>query len=369
MASIAYGVSGEGSGHAFRSREVIRDLISRGHRVHVFTYGRALQILSVEFACTEIAGFHLSYKKNAVQVIATLRKNLVDNPAMIEGLKELLPEKLRSGVDKNLRLGTRNVETIVRQCELFHPEVFVTDFEPFTGMAAARLGKNVISVDNINWLAFSQTQPPLRYRHHWYTARAIIKLFSLGTRFYFVLTFSPVYRKEKNVIFVPPIVRPQFLRAKSEMGEHVVVYDSFIDRRLPAVLRGVKSEFRIYGHNRNFDEGNLHFRKFSEDIFLNDLRTCRAVIGTGGFTLMSECLVLGKPYFALPARGQYEQIDNALQFADLGYGQMANKASVEDIENFLSSRDEILEHLASFHHPGNEETYLLIDEAVRRYCI
>ena len=39
MARIVYGVSGEGSGHSSRAREMIPHLERAGHRVRVVTYG------------------------------------------------------------------------------------------------------------------------------------------------------------------------------------------------------------------------------------------------------------------------------------------------------------------------------------------
>jgi UDP:flavonoid glycosyltransferase YjiC (YdhE family) len=39
--------------------------------------------------------------------------------------------------------------------------------------------------------------------------------------------------------------------------------------------------------------------------YLEELKACKAIIATAGFTLMSEALYLKKPYLALPLKGQF----------------------------------------------------------------
>ncbi len=47
-------------------------------------------------------------------------------------------------------------------------------------------------------------------------------------------------------------------------------------------------------------EGNLIFKKTSEDDFLADLAACRYVIANGGHSLISEALYLGSRFSACP---------------------------------------------------------------------
>jgi len=69
---------------------------------------------------------------------------------------------------------------------------------------------------------------------------------------------------------------------------------------------------QIYGMRRNIKEeqveGNLRFRPFSEEVFVEDLSTARAVIASAGFTLMGECVFLHKPMLAIPIAGQFEKL-------------------------------------------------------------
>src|SRR5207253_10346711 len=97
---------------------------------------------------------------------------------------------------------------------------------------------------------------------------------------------------------------------------------------------------RVYGMRRDLKapevEGNLTFMPFSEAGFIDDLRTARAVIAGGGYTLMSEAVYLHKPLLSLPVEGQFEQVLNALYLEKLGYGQHAQALDSETLERFLA---------------------------------
>ena len=76
MANILYGVSGEGSGHSSRSKEII-SYLQKKHKVHVITYGKAYDYLSKYVNATKIYGLHLSYKDNRVEYVETVKNNII----------------------------------------------------------------------------------------------------------------------------------------------------------------------------------------------------------------------------------------------------------------------------------------------------
>ncbi len=49
MAKIVYGVSGEGSGHSSRPREMAKHLVEKGHEVKIVSYDHILVYLSFGF--------------------------------------------------------------------------------------------------------------------------------------------------------------------------------------------------------------------------------------------------------------------------------------------------------------------------------
>ncbi|OGL87374.1 hypothetical protein A3I40_02085 [Candidatus Uhrbacteria bacterium RIFCSPLOWO2_02_FULL_48_12] len=338
---IIYGVSGEGSGHAIRSREVIRHLVKHGHEVQVVTYGRGKDLLGSEFPVTEVFGLHFNYQHNAVRYLPTIWRNLISAPKAVDSLK-LMADLFQS----------------------FCPAVVCTDFEPLTSLTAMRFGVPVVAIGNIHHVLFRRAKVPWRYRHDWLVARAVIRLIVPRADHYVVTTLADEPVKKSYVHIVPPIVRPSILSAKPSVGGCILVYDSFKNEKLPAILRKTKQSYHIYGHGQGGPDGNLDFRAFGEQEFLDDLLNCRAIIGTGGFTLISESLVLKKPYLAIPIAGQFEQIDNALELERLGYGKMLRLAQANGVAEFLNNLDVFEERLETYRHPGNDRAMALIESLV-----
>ena len=76
MAKIVYGVSGEGSGHSSRAREIINHLEQLGHTVKVVSYDRGYRNLKNDFDVFETEGLHIASSDNRVSKVKTfyLRK-------------------------------------------------------------------------------------------------------------------------------------------------------------------------------------------------------------------------------------------------------------------------------------------------------
>ena len=85
MANILYGVNGEGSGHASRSREILSHLEGQGHSIHVVSFDRGLKNLA-DFSVTEIFGLGLAYSHNRERYRKTVFKNLLAIRGAANGL-------------------------------------------------------------------------------------------------------------------------------------------------------------------------------------------------------------------------------------------------------------------------------------------
>ena len=87
--------------------------------------------------------------------------------------------------------------------------------------------------------------------------------------------------------------------------------------------------------------------------FLNDLASCKAVMATAGFTLMTESFYLRKPYLALPMRGQFEQEINGFLLARLKYGANLRRPTSEAIGHFLYRTPDFAENLKTYEAQDN----------------
>jgi uncharacterized protein (TIGR00661 family) len=114
----------------------------------------------------------------------------------------------------------------------------------------------------------------------------------------------------------------------------------------------------VYGLRRDLKEDlveqNLTYRPFSESTFIDDLRTCRAVIAGGGYTLMSEAVYLHKLMLSTPLEGQFEQTLNALYLEKLEYGMHAPRLTAEKVAEFLGLLPRLEESLQSYRQDGNQ---------------
>lgn len=351
---ILYGVVGEGMGHAIRSRAVVDHLISEGHDVHIVASQRAVDFLRKYFdpeAVSRIHGLHIVTEANRVRRGKTLWSNVLDGTAS-------LPGQIRAYFDL---------------IEVFEPQVVISDFESWTYYFARAHRLPVFSIDNMQIIHRCELPEEVigRYRAEFEVTKAFIRGKLPRADHYFISTFfRPPTRKDKTTL-VPPILRDEVLAAKSETGEHLLVYQTAEGNQdLVNALNASGLQCRIYGMRRDLEaeqvEGQLRYRPFSEAGFIEDLRTSRGVVTGGGFTLMSECVYLHKPTLSVPIERHFEQILNGRYLHHEGYGRFAEKIDGTVLGEFLEAVDECATNLAGVTQDGNHELFATLNEHLDR---
>jgi uncharacterized protein (TIGR00661 family) len=188
-----------------------------------------------------------------------------------------------------------------------------------------------------------------------------------GANHYLVSSFffPPVRRKRTTL--VPPILRPEVITAKREPGNHVLVYlRAAASKDILTLLKKLPYDFRIYGLSEGQSEGNVTLCPFSEAGFLDDLRTARAVVAGGGFTLMSEAVSLHVPILSIPIEHQFEQELNARYLEGLGYGAWAKSLTPTVVEDFLNQTDSFAQALENYERHDNTMVFSCVDELIER---
>ncbi len=351
---ILYGVVGEGMGHATRSAVVLEHLASSGHEVKVVVSGKAHQFLKERFsgrenvALEEIHGLTLRYLGNRLDRARSLFWNLKNAP---------------KGVQKNVEVYRKVAE------ESFRPQMVVSDFESWAALYALRHRIPVVSIDNIQAVNRLKHGKSIRKGKgfDFRLARLAVKM-KVPRAYHYLITsfFFPRVRKEYTTL-VPPILRKEVLEAAREPGKHVVVYQRVIpEKDLVPMLRKLPYDFRLYGASKEEDLGNVRLRAFSGAGFLEDLRTARAVISGGGFSLMSEAVSLRVPMLAIPIEKQYEQELNARYLEEQGYGSWSRKIGAGVIGEFLERTSEFDKCLSSYKRRDNRILLSCLDELIAR---
>jgi uncharacterized protein (TIGR00661 family) len=353
---ILYGVVGEGMGHATRSKVVCEHLATRGHQVKIVVSGRAHAFLAKSFPdVVEIRGLTIRYVDNRLDRDGTLARNVLAAPAMLAA----------------------NVGAYFDKVARFKPDAVISDFDSFAYLFAKRHGVPVLSIDNQQVISrcklgkFAKQGVKVDYQ----MTKAFVRAKLPACNHYVVTTFFfPTIRKryEDDTTLVPPIVRPSILEARKRArpGEHVVVYQtSTSDTKLLGELERVRgAKFIVYGLRRNARQGNCVLKEFSEDGFVEDLATARAVVSNGGLSLIGEAVVLGKPVFSVPVHNQYEQILNARYLEELGYGLAAERVEADVLRLFLSEAPKYAAHVARHRQDGNKELFQVVDHLLERFA-
>jgi len=335
-----------------RSR-VILDELTKRHEVQVVVSGRAYDYLkaraSEQLAVKKIWGYSVVYEDNEVSAFKTVLQN-------VKGAVTGWPANVRAYFDV---------------AEKFQPDVVISDFESWSYLFAKNHGLPVLSVDNMQIIDRCAHAPEILegLGADFPLTKAIVKAKVAGAFHYYITTFfHPPVHKERTSLH-PPILRPEILAARSEPGDHLLVYQtSTSNAALPEILAGSGVECRIYGLRRDLAqdvrEGNLLYRPFSEAGFIDDLRTARGVVASAGFTLMGEAVYLHKPMLAVPIGKQLEQVLNARYLQAQGYGLAADEITSQKLGDFLERLPDLDRNLAGYAQDGNRDLLSALEQGL-----
>ncbi|KAA9340841.1 MJ1255/VC2487 family glycosyltransferase [Adhaeribacter soli] len=342
---ILYGVPGEGLGHATRSQVIIRHLLQQNHQVQVVSSSRAFELLNHSFpGCVhEIKGFHLAYNNAAVSKLKTFTNNL-----------KSAPENLRVNFNKYRKIQ-----------EEFEPELVISDFESFSYFYAKYHKLPIISIDNMQIMSRGRLdiKIPEEQKKNFQIGKNIVRAKVPRCQHYLITSFFPAFLAKDRTTVVPPIMREAILKAQPSNGPHVLVYQSSTSQKnLISTLQELPLEtFRVYGFNKSETHGNVQLKAFSEQGFIDDLASAKAVLTNGGFSLISEAIYLHKPICSIPLENQFEQFMNAAYLQKLGYGRHFDTITPDNLRAFLYDVNNYKLNLQGYHQNGNLELFRALD--------
>ncbi len=342
---ILYGVCGEGFGHSSRAKEIIHYLQGRGHSVKVVTYGQAYPILKEEeFDVFKVEGLHIAFRGESVQILETVKQNLLK---MVQNLRYVRPLR--------------------KMMEEFQPDFCISDMEVLVPILSFWYHLPLISIDNQHRLTNLKLDVPSRYWKEYVLAKLVVHGIVGKADWYIVTSFAQTQIIKKHTLLVPPILRKEILDLKKEVkqSDKILVYLTKPREEVLEVLRKCDEAFVVYGFGKRKRERGIIYKEAGEG-FLQDLKKCKAIVATAGFTLMSEALFLQKPYFALPLKGQFEQVLNALFLKQAGYGVYVDdlKELEGQLRNFLASLPRYRKKLQQY-HPNHHKIFKALDYVVQ----
>lgn len=188
---------------------------------------------------------------------------------------------------------------------------------------------------------------------------------------YVILNFFRTQVINKVGILSPPVVREIVMQFQPSCGDHILMYstDSSPQQHNKIVQAARQSDqfrFIVYGFNKDEESNNYIFKKTSTENFLTDLATCRAVVATAGFSLLSECLYFKKPMLLMPVHDQYEQIMNSLYIEKMNLGRRTKAIDGETINSFVRDIDTLSSDSEIVEWPDNERFFSVLDQTLNR---
>jgi uncharacterized protein (TIGR00661 family) len=347
---ILYGVFGYGRGHATRALSLLPDL-RRKHDVLILAGGDAYDAIAPSHPVVRISTLRYEYGTDGKR-----------------SLSKTFGENLRHVADVAFRgAGFRAVASLARD---FRPDVAICDAEPWTHATAARLGVPRISFDHFGILAYCP--PPMPWTDRARSLRDVSAYRALmGTPDRVIVSsFYDGGARDPRVRFVGPLLRPEVLRRRATAGEHLLVYLNHgahqLTPRVEEALRTIRLPVIVYGTPRRGVDGNLSFRAPSNEPFLDDLASCRAVFSTAGNQLVGEAIWLGKPMLVMPEH-TVEQRLNAAAVERLGIGRQVRHTTVAApvIESFLAAEETFRASMRSAVRDGRAESLGAIEAFAR----
>jgi uncharacterized protein (TIGR00661 family) len=291
---IAFACTGEGFGHVART-VALTSVLKHRYEVEIFCprhlHGFVKRHVS-DVPVHSIPYFAFAKRNDRIHYVRTVKRNL--------------------SLIVNFR---RRIHQTMRQLRRVAPDAVVSDYDPFCSYAGRSLG---IPVLQINHPSVVLRQPTLQPHGLIYMA---------GARFlmavYDRLLVCSFYRGE-----VGPIIRREILEAEVSQGDYFVLYLK------PSYRRIVTKKLRRMGIR------NYQVFPDPEKNFVKALAGCRACISSAGHQFMTEAMVLGKPLFVIPQKGQYEQQLNAKMLRRSGRGTWSPMRYVErNLRRFIRELD------------------------------
>ena len=345
MARIVYGVSGDGAGHSSRAKIVAKYLIDQGHEILIASYDRGYINLRDYFDVIEISGLSIVTKNNKVDKSKTFTKNFQN-----------LPE-------------TRKRMNYLRKAAFkeFKPDCVITDFEPQTAYLANHYNIPLVTLDNQHCLRYIEYKCPRRLKANALLAQNVIKAMVPKPDYSIITTFYEGKLTNNRSFLTAPLIRDEILDLQPTDGDYIIVYFTKGFKSLNKMLQEFPREkFILYGFQNGSEEykkeANVEYKPFDNEQFLEDLASCKAIIGTAGFTLITEGFYLGKPYLATPMAGQFEQEYNGYMLEQCGFGKNMLKLNKNLISAFLYEIPDYKANLKNYNHIGNSEVFNKLDE-------
>lgn len=398
--NIIYGICGIGNGHTYRQEPLIERLLAQGHRLCIFAYGNSLAFYQKKYAnhpqvqCFQVAvSFipgntekQLGLDFEMAQHIHHDGEHLYLN---VDKNKDNKDNAIPDYLDINLKAMAE------AQNWLGKPDLCISDYEPISAQYAYAYSAPVITFDQQSkYLSESHNFPgELNGISHLDEVMRLNMFFPKAHK-RIACSFFNLKHQRDDLLLIAPALSKKFINTPSE-DKHYVLYLSsqngysqsladiltlFHQRQhtgndekinnssqeyfhvfLPDYILGQLDDIEarindtqtheqqmihspinydnLHNHLPLCQHGNVFFYSHGSTAFTDLLRYCHGVISTAGHTLLSECMAMNIPVYALPIN-VYEQQLNAWMIHEHGFGLMENSITQSGLAQFIANSEQ-----------------------------
>lgn len=339
MKKILYGICGIGNGHMFRQIPILTQLLSDGHKVIAFGYGRSLDGL-------------LSLQKK----YRTLSVAPVDIPYVVGTPGGLDFKKSAQLVQPGAQ--ALNFEAMnYANDHLGKPDLVISDYEPTVAQYAYAFDAPLVTIDQQSKYLF-QTSPNTLSGTGYTDEIMRLRLFFPKAQYRIACSFFDIERSSNysELEIVPAPIRLEIQHIKNIRSPKNLIGVYFSEQQISSQPLDEISDLFASHQGISFQvylpksmplpqsADNTSYYHHGDPTFMDCLQFCSGLITTAGHSLLSEAMYLHIPVLALPIL-IYEQQMNARVVADGGFGCTSPQITQEILASFIKSLSDFKENI------------------------
>ena len=280
---ILYAIQGTGNGHLSRALEIIPILQQQGE-VDILISGNQSQV--------ELP-FEVNYRFHGLSFVAS-------KSGGISFFKTLMNIKLFRLINE------------IRKLKVERYNLVISDFEPISAWACAIRNVKCVQLSHQAAVMLKESpKPDIKYHFGNY----VLNHYCPST-----VKYGFHFEKYAEAIF-SPVIRKQVRELEaSDQGHYVVYLPAYHDEVLYQFLWNFSARWVVFSKytSTKYTKDNVTFLPVDNEVFLNELASCKGVLTGAGFELPSEAMFLNKKLMVIPMENQFEQQCNAESLKRMG---------------------------------------------------
>jgi len=280
---ILYAIQGTGNGHLSRALEIIPILQQHGE-VDILISGNQSQV--------ELP-FEVNYRFHGLSFVAS-------KSGGISFFKTLVNIKLFRLINE------------IRKLKVERYNLVISDYEPISAWACAIRSVKCVQLSHQAAVMHKESPKP-DLKHHF--GNYVLNHYCPST-----VKYGFHFENYADSIF-SPVIRKQVRELEtSDQGHYVVYLPAYHDEVLYQFLWNFSARWVVFSKytTAKYTKDNVTFLPVENEVFLNELASCKGVLTGAGFELPSEAMFLKKKLMVIPMENQFEQQCNAVSLKRMG---------------------------------------------------